>query len=65
MSGLCLLHCLSLPLVISLIPSVTWMENELTHVAMAALALLLALNAVPAWPRGRAAMFSVPSRRSA
>ncbi len=53
LSGLCLLHCLGLPLIISLIPAVTWMENELIHVALAGLALLVVLNAVRSWPGGR------------
>lgn len=53
LSGLCLLHCLGLPIVISLIPAVTWMENELIHVGLAGLALLVVLNAVRSWPGGK------------
>lgn len=53
LSGLCLLHCLGLPLIISLIPAVTWMENELIHVGLAGLALLVAVNAVRSWPSGQ------------
>lgn len=53
LSGLCLLHCLAVPLVISLIPAVTWMENELIHIGLAGLATLVVLIAVRSWPGGR------------
>lgn len=53
LSGLCLLHCLGLPLIISLIPAVTWMQNELIHSGLAGLALFVVLYAVRSWPGGR------------
>jgi hypothetical protein len=52
LSGLCLVHCLALPFVISLGPALVWMEDERIHLALAGLALLVSLNAMRSWPGG-------------
>lgn len=52
LSGLCLIHCLGLPLLISLAPAVFWLENEITHITLACLALFIALGAARSWPEG-------------
>ena len=56
LSGLCLLHCLAVPLIVSVIPVFVWMENELIHISLACLALLVTINAVREWPAGRTGM---------
>lgn len=53
LSGLCLIHCLALPVLLSLGPALVWMENEWVHLGLAGLALLATLNAMRGWPRGR------------
>lgn len=52
LSGLCLVHCLALPFLISLGPALVWMEDERIHLALASLALLVSLNAMRRWPSG-------------
>lgn len=52
LSGLCLVHCLGLPVLISLSPSLMWMENELIHIGLASLALIVWLTVMPKWPTG-------------
>lgn len=52
LSGLCLVHCLALPFLISLGPALVWMEDERIHLALAGLALLVSLNAMRSWPGG-------------
>jgi len=51
LSGLCLVHCLALPVLISLGPALAWMENEWVHLGLAGLALVVTVNAMRAWPR--------------
>lgn len=51
LSGLCLIHCLALPVLVSLGPALVWMENEWVHLALAGFALIVSLNAMRAWPR--------------
>lgn len=53
LSGLCLVHCLGLPVLISLSPTLLWMENELIHVGLASMALVVWLTVMPKWPSGR------------
>lgn len=44
-AGLCLLHCLALPVLIVLLPFFSWMDTgEETHQYLAAFALLFALS---------------------
>lgn len=52
LSGLCLIHCLGLPLIASLAPTMAWMENEAIHVALAVFALLVSLTAMRNWVWG-------------
>ncbi|WP_300530492.1 MerC domain-containing protein [Maricaulis sp.] len=56
LSGLCLVHCLGLPLLISLSPALMWMENEFIHIGLASLALLVWLTVLPKWPSGPAGL---------
>ena len=51
LSGLCLVHCLALPVLVSLGPALVWMENEWVHLALAGFALIVSVNAMRAWPR--------------
>lgn len=51
LSGLCLVHCLALPVLISLGPALAWMENEWVHLGLAGLALVVTVNAMRSWPR--------------
>jgi len=53
LSGLCLVHCLALPVLLSLGPALVWMENEWVHLVLAALALGASLMAMRSWVRGR------------
>lgn len=50
LSGLCLMHCLALPVLISLSPVFAWFEHEWIHGVLAVLALAVLLNAMRAWP---------------
>ncbi|MEA1941150.1 MAG: MerC domain-containing protein [Pseudomonadota bacterium] len=52
LSGLCLVHCLALPVLVSLGPALVWMENGWVHLALAGLALVVSLNAMRDWPPG-------------
>lgn len=52
LSGLCLARCLAVPVLLSIAPAFAWMENEAIHIALAALALLVTLQAVRRWPGG-------------
>ncbi|MDG2045161.1 MAG: MerC domain-containing protein [Maricaulis sp.] len=52
LSGLCLVHCLAVPVLISIAPAVSWMGNELIHIGLANFALLVSLSAVRQWPGG-------------
>jgi len=52
LSGLCLAHCLALPLLVSLGPALVWMQSEWVHLVLAGVALLVTLNAMRSWPRG-------------
>lgn len=52
LSGLCLVHCLAMPVLLSLGPALFWMENEWVHLVLAALALGASLMAMRSWVRG-------------
>lgn len=52
LSGLCLVHCLALPVLVALGPALVWMESGWVHLALAGLALGVSLNAMRAWPSG-------------
>ncbi|WP_300555676.1 MerC domain-containing protein [Maricaulis sp.] len=56
LSGLCLVHCLGLPVLISLSPSLMWMENELIHIGLASVALIVWLTVLPKWPTGQSGL---------
>ena len=51
LSGLCLVHCLALPVLLSLAPALTWAEQEWVHLGLAIMALLVTVNALRSWPR--------------
>ncbi|MDF1768585.1 MerC domain-containing protein [Maricaulis sp.] len=52
LSGLCLVHCLALPVLISLSPALVLFENEWTHLALAGMALPVSLLAMRNWVGG-------------
>lgn len=56
LSGLCLVHCLGLPVLISLSPALMWMENELIHIGLASVALIVWLTVLPKWPTGQSGL---------
>ena len=52
LSGLCMVHCLALPVLLSLAPALAWMESEWTHLALAGLALVVGVFAMRTWLGG-------------
>jgi hypothetical protein len=52
LSGLCMVHCLALPVLLSLAPALAWMENEWIHLALASLALVVGVFAMRTWVGG-------------
>ncbi|OLF77869.1 hypothetical protein AWH62_04135 [Maricaulis sp. W15] len=52
LSGLCLVHCLALPVLISVSPALFWIESEWTHFGLAMLALLVSVIAMRNWVGG-------------
>lgn len=52
LSGLCMAHCLALPVLLSLAPVLAWMENEWIHLALASLALMVGVSAMRNWVGG-------------
>ena len=58
LSGLCVVHCLGIPILIALSPALGWMEQEWVHLLLACLALrplvMALLRAMPVAPRGGA-----------
>lgn len=54
LSGLCLLHCLALPVIISVLPAaVKGLESEIVHQVLVVLAVPLALSAMMSATRQR------------
>jgi len=52
LSGLCLIHCLALPVLISISPALVWFESEWTHLAFALMALPVSVLAMRNWVGG-------------
>lgn len=52
LSGLCVVHCLGIPILIALSPALGWMEQEWVHLLLACLALVVTLWAMRNWSRG-------------
>lgn len=52
LSGLCLIHCLALPILISLAPVLAWAEGEWVHLGLAVLALVVGVSAMRDWTGG-------------
>lgn len=60
LSGLCMIHCLALPLVAALTPAVaTWAQAEWIHGAVVLLAV--PLSALALWRRGQRLVVVVPA----
>lgn len=60
LSGLCLIHCLALPLVAALTPAVAaWTQAEWIHGAVVAVAV--PLSALALWRRGQRLLVAVPA----
>jgi hypothetical protein len=52
LSGLCIIHCLGLPLIISLAPVFAWAEGEWVHLSLAGMALIVWMFAMRSWIGG-------------
>lgn len=52
LSGLCLVHCLALPVLISLSPALVLFESEWIHLALAGMAVPVSLLAMRNWVGG-------------